>query len=246
MVAEPRPAGSQSRTPRAGSRSAARRCTGRHVGPCATATWYRGAWTAPAHRSARRRAAPSPQASNPQAWMYSGNSRVQLPVVGSGRHGSSHQFVIRAGFRANPLPVALRACASFLPAGRPERRTGAERETEQDDASEQHQRRRHSRIAADDTPDRRDERHHREEAQDADQHLEVLSLPHVDRPGQLFTPPAVRPDTIRRWNSSTMITSGTVTRVPAAMIAAYGTTCGSLPENRAIATVTGSVASLES
>ena len=43
-----------------------------------------------------------------------------------------------------------------------------------------------------------------------------------------------------------MITSGIATIVPAAMIAAYGTTCGSLPENRAMATVTGSVLSLES
>lgn len=34
--------------------------------------------------------------------------------------------------------------------------------------------------------------------------------------------------------------------VPAAMIAAYGRMCGSLPENLAIATVTGSVRSLES
>ncbi len=36
---------------------------------------------------------------------------------------------------------------------------------------------------------------------------------------QLLTPPAVRPEMMRRWNSSTMITSGTVTIVPAAMIA---------------------------
>lgn len=32
-----------------------------------------------------------------------------------------------------------------------------------------------------------------------------------------FTPPAVRPATIRRWNSSTAITSGIVTTTPAAI-----------------------------
>lgn len=37
---------------------------------------------------------------------------------------------------------------------------------------------------------------------------------------QLFTPPAVRPEMMRRWNSSTMITSGMVTMVPAAIMAA--------------------------
>lgn len=41
---------------------------------------------------------------------------------------------------------------------------------------------------------------------------------------QLLTPPAVRPETMRRWKISTMITSGTVTIVPAAMIVAYGCT----------------------
>lgn len=35
-----------------------------------------------------------------------------------------------------------------------------------------------------------------------------------------FTPPAVSPATIRRWNTSTKITSGMVTIAPAAMIAA--------------------------
>ncbi len=37
---------------------------------------------------------------------------------------------------------------------------------------------------------------------------------------QFFTPPAVRPEMMRRWKSRTMMTNGTVTRVPAAMIAA--------------------------
>ncbi len=37
---------------------------------------------------------------------------------------------------------------------------------------------------------------------------------------QLFTPPAVRPEMMRRWNSNTMITSGMVTMVPAAIMAA--------------------------
>src|SRR5205823_3150481 len=41
--------------------------------------------------------------------------------------------------------------------------------------------------------------------------------PHAVRSVQDFTPPAVRPSTIRRWNSSTAMTSGMVTTTPAAI-----------------------------
>src|SRR5690606_32660858 len=75
---------------------------------------------------------------------------------------------------------------------------------------------------------------------------QLSQLPGALVADQLLTPPAVRPEMIRRWNSSTMMTSGIVTKVPAAMIAAYGCTSGSLPEKRAMATVTGSVLSPES
>ena len=51
---------------------------------------------------------------------------------------------------------------------------------------------------------------------------------------------------MRRWKINTMITGGTGTREPAAMIAAYGCVNGSLPAKRAMATVTGSVARLDS
>src|SRR5699024_11497714 len=51
---------------------------------------------------------------------------------------------------------------------------------------------------------------------------------------------------MRRWKISTMITSGTVTNAPAAMIAAYDGVYGLMPEKRAIATVTGSVPVVES
>ena len=37
-----------------------------------------------------------------------------------------------------------------------------------------------------------------------------------------FTPPAVSPETMRRWKTSTITTSGTVTSAPAAIVAAYG------------------------
>ncbi len=41
-----------------------------------------------------------------------------------------------------------------------------------------------------------------------------------------FTAPAVSPATILRWNTSTRITSGMVTTVPAAMTAVYGSWWG--------------------
>ena len=40
--------------------------------------------------------------------------------------------------------------------------------------------------------------------------------------GQPLTAPAVSPATIRRWNTSTMITTGIVTTTDAAMIAVIG------------------------
>ena len=51
---------------------------------------------------------------------------------------------------------------------------------------------------------------------------------------------------MRRWNASTMMMSGMVTSAPAAMTEAYGYSKWLSPENRAIATVTGSVASVDS
>ena len=50
---------------------------------------------------------------------------------------------------------------------------------------------------------------------------ELVDLPLGHQP---LTPPAVRPATILRWNSSTMMISGTVTTVPAAIVAVYSST----------------------
>src|SRR4051794_35220802 len=87
-----------------------------------------------------------------------------------------------------------------------------------------------------------------EEAEKTDGDVEgLLEVPPppsvVDQP---FTPPAVRPDTIRRWKISTRMISGTVTTAPAAMVAVYGTWCGWLPVKLPMATVTVCVASFES
>src|SRR4051812_42968761 len=55
---------------------------------------------------------------------------------------------------------------------------------------------------------------------------------------QPFTPPAVRPETIRRWKISTSTTSGTVTITEAAMMLPQGISNCELPESSAIATGT--------
>lgn len=54
-----------------------------------------------------------------------------------------------------------------------------------------------------------------------------------------FTPPAVRPLMIRRWKISTKMIRGTVTMTPAAIWVPYGVSYWLMPENWAIATVTG-------
>src|ERR687888_1625020 len=51
-----------------------------------------------------------------------------------------------------------------------------------------------------------------------------------------FAAPAVRPATIRRWNSSTTTTSGTVTRTPAAIWLPNGVSNWVAPANLEIAT----------
>src|SRR5918998_4784599 len=52
-----------------------------------------------------------------------------------------------------------------------------------------------------------------------------------------FTPPAVRPATIRRWKINTAISNGTVTITPAAMMVPYGVSNPVVPVNLLIATV---------
>ena len=47
----------------------------------------------------------------------------------------------------------------------------------------------------------------------------VVGERHAEHRPQPFTPPAVRPETICRWKTSTRMTSGMVTMVPAAMMA---------------------------
>jgi hypothetical protein len=44
----------------------------------------------------------------------------------------------------------------------------------------------------------------------------------IDGPIPYFTPPAVKPATMRRWKISTAMRSGTVTITPAAMMVPYG------------------------
>lgn len=81
-------------------------------------------------------------------------------------------------------------------------------------------------------PDGDDEQHHSPEAQESDDDVEVLAGPDTLMPepgiGLLalrccsashLTAPAVRPATILRWKTSTRMTSGMVTMVPAAMMA---------------------------
>jgi len=46
-----------------------------------------------------------------------------------------------------------------------------------------------------------------------------------------FTPPAVRPATIRRWKNSTRMSSGMVVMTPAAMIEPYGVLKPMVPVN---------------
>ena len=91
-------------------------------------------------------------------------------------------------------------------------------ESERHEQAEQHEGRPHLGLAADDACYCGDEGHQREEAEYPREHLEVIASRHD------FTPPAVRPEMIRRWKINTMITSGIATIVPAAMMAAYGTT----------------------
>src|SRR5919205_1165250 len=107
-------------------------------------------------------------------------------------------------------------------------------------------------------PDGDDEQHHGPEAEESDDDVEVLAGADAPVRGRFrlpvlwccslhhLTAPAVRPATILRWNTSTRMTSGMVTMVPAAMMAVYGIWFGWAPAKLAMATVTGWVASLES
>src|SRR5215203_2965245 len=59
-----------------------------------------------------------------------------------------------------------------------------------------------------------------------------------------FAAPAVRPETIRRWKSTTMITSGTVISTPAAIWLPNGVSNWVAPENLEIATVAVAISGL--
>src|SRR5699024_1898486 len=142
--------------------------------------------------------------------------------------------------RANPASAAL--ARPVGPAPHAERVPGR-RQHEQ-----QHDGRPDRRAAGRDQPHRVDQREEREEPDESAEDLEPLPRPQrvaARTPattachGQFLSPPEVSPETMRRWKISTMITSGTVTNAPAAMIAAYGGVYGLMPEKRAIATVTG-------
>src|SRR5690606_17464132 len=182
------------------------------------------------------------------------HSTFSVPVIRTG--GSpAHRMVrkrpqdasgtpLRCSFsrhdRVDPIgvdPIGVIPIASFRSAPR------AEREPPHHDECEQHEGRHDAGLRRRQLGDGGDHGHHREHREQAEQHLE--SVPARNLPHDL-TPPAVRPEMMRRWKISTITTSGTMTSVPPAMIDAYGVTYGSVPVNRAIATVTGAVLSLDS
>src|SRR5690606_26311073 len=134
-------------------------------------------------------------------------------------------------------PIGVDPIASFRSAPR------AEREPPHHDECEQHEGRHDAGLRRRQLGDGGDHGHHREHPEQAEQHLE--SVPARNLPPDL-TPPAGSTERKRHRKISTITTSGTMTSVPPAMIDAYGVTYGSVPVNRAIATVTGAVLSLDS